>query len=119
MVLEFKIDLVYHESDISDVPIVCVNGEIDVYTSPKLNDTLNKIINSENKEVVLNLEKVHYIDSTGLGIIAHNADMFTNKGGNFKVVCAQPQLRKIFDVSGLSKKNVKLFEAEAQALAQN
>ena len=118
MVLEFKIDLIYHLLDKSKIPIISVNGEIDVYTSAKLDKTLKDVIEKGGKTIILNLENVHYIDSMGLGIIAHSADSISTKGGRLNVVCTKPQIQKIFQVSGLSEKNITLFDQESAALAE-
>jgi len=112
LVLDFTINL----TEKSNVPVVSVNGEIDVYTSPKLDETLSAVFKQGKKTVVLNLEEVHYIDSTGLGIIAHSADTFSTNGGKLNVVCSKPQIKKIFDVSGLTPKRISLFDIESDAL---
>ena len=70
MELDFSLEL----NEAKDVPIIRVKGEIDVYTCPKLNKTMRTCIEEKgNKNIILNLEDIQYIDSTGLGVIAHSA----------------------------------------------
>ena len=112
MVLDLKIDIRSEK----DVPVIHVNGEIDIYTYPKLTESLNTVIEKGNKQIVINLENVRYIDSTGLGAIADGANRIAAAGGHVSIICNKPQVKKIFDVSGLAKKNLSLFETESLAL---
>ena len=50
-----------------DAYVVDLTGEIDVYTSPKVKDAITELIDQEHYNLVINLEKVRYIDSTGSG----------------------------------------------------
>ena len=49
-----------------DVYIVDVSGEMDLYNSYKLKDLIAKMIERQVKCIVLNLEEVEYIDSSGI-----------------------------------------------------
>lgn len=97
-------------------PIVRVQGEIDIYNCHKLNKTLNQILEKKPNRFVLDLENIQYIDSTGLGVIAHAAKILMMTNGKINVICIKPQVKKIFEISGLSKKNIQLFEEETLAL---
>jgi anti-anti-sigma factor len=98
------------------IPVVRVSGEIDVHTCPKLHKVLTEVVDSGRVKVILDLQNVHYIDSTGLGTIAHSARSLSKAEGQLNVVCTRPQVRKIFEISGLSSKNINLFEEESKAL---
>ena len=112
MSIEFSMEV----SEKKNVPVIRIKGEIDVYTCPKLNKTLTGIIEKGNHNFILNLEDIQYIDSTGLGTIAHSARSISEKNGTIFVVCAKPQIKKVFEIAGLNKKNIKLFDEEESAL---
>lgn len=114
MVMGFSLEV----EEKKDVPIIHVSGEIDVYTCPKLNTKLTEVIENGNKNVVLNLENIQYIDSTGLGTIAYNARILESSNGSILVICTKHQIKKIFQVSGLEKKNIRLFDTEVDALKE-
>jgi anti-sigma B factor antagonist len=99
-----------------NIPVITLSGEIDVYTYPKLNEALAALIEEGCKDLVINLEQVKYIDSTGLGVLANSAAKLSGKKGNLHVVCTKTNIKKIFDVSGLLKKNLKILDTEANAL---
>ena len=100
-----------------NIPVITLSGEIDVYTYPKLNEALATLIEEGCKDLVINLEQVKYIDSTGLGVLANSAAKIANKKGSLHLVCTKTNIKKIFDVSGLLKKNLKILDTEANALA--
>tara|TARA_A100001011_G_C13993193_1_gene708120 strand:+ start:313 stop:648 length:336 start_codon:yes stop_codon:yes gene_type:complete len=95
-------------------PIIRIQGEIDIYTCPKLNEKLNEFIANGTNNFTLDMQKVQYIDSTGLGIIAHAARNIHDKEGQITIICNQPQIRKIFEISGLQNKNVTLIDEEKE-----
>jgi anti-sigma B factor antagonist len=83
--------------------IVDLNGEIDVYTSPKVKETISELIDKGHYALVINLENVRYIDSTGLGVLIGGLKRVREHSGSVNLVCTNPQIKKIFDITGLSK----------------
>ena len=102
-----------------DCSVVDLSGEIDVYTSPKVKDAVGELIDRGVYHLIINLEKVRYIDSTGLGVLIGGLKRVREHGGSVNLVCSNPQIRRIFDITGL----VKIFgifddeEAAMKALA--
>jgi len=116
MVLDLNVSI--REKD--SVPIIDLEGEIDVYTYPKLSDALKLVFEQYpvTKNIIINLSQVRYIDSTGLGVIANGANQISRLSeGNINIINATPQIRKIFDVSGLISANFNLFDNEEIALS--
>jgi anti-sigma B factor antagonist len=85
------------------VSIVDLNGEIDVYTSPKVKEAITDLIDRGHYEIVINLENVRYIDSTGLGVLIGGLKRVREHSGTVHLVCTNPQIKKIFDITGLAK----------------
>jgi anti-sigma B factor antagonist len=85
------------------VSVVDLNGEIDVYTSPKVKDTISELIDKGHYSLIINLENVRYIDSTGLGVLIGGLKRVREHSGTVHLVCTNPQIRKIFDITGLAK----------------
>jgi len=86
-----------------EVAEVILEGEIDVYTSPKVKETLNSLIAEGQRFLVINLEEVTYIDSTGLGVLIGALKRIREKNGNIKLICTNLQIKKIFEITGLVK----------------
>ena len=99
-----------------DNPTLFVNGEIDIYTCSELREAFMALLAEDHTVIVLNLENVEYIDSTGLGTVAYAAQRLSEKNGKIIVVCKKPQIKKIFQVSGLLTKNIQLYETQEEVL---
>ncbi len=113
MTLNFFIEILHNDN----IPVLRVKGEIDVYSCPQLTTSLKNIMEKGHSDFVLNLEDIDYIDSTGLGSIAYAARHITPNNGTINIVCTKPQIRRIFEVSGLDKKNIALFKQEELAVS--
>ena len=83
--------------------VVDVGGEIDVYTAPKLRERLVDLINAGHYHLVVNLEGVDFLDSTGLGVLVGALKRVRAHEGSLRLVCTQERLLKIFRITGLAK----------------
>ncbi|HET7172969.1 MAG TPA: anti-sigma factor antagonist [Nocardioidaceae bacterium] len=83
--------------------VLDVGGEIDVYTAPRLRERLVSLINEGNYNLVLNLEAVDFLDSTGLGVLVGALKRVRAQDGSMRLVCSQERLLKIFRITGLVK----------------
>jgi anti-sigma B factor antagonist len=110
--LDIKVNV--RESE-GDAYVVDLTGEIDVYTSPKVKDAITELIDQEHYNLVINLEKVRYIDSTGLGVLIGGLKRVREHGGSVNLVCTNPQIKKIFDITGLVK-IFGIFDDEQSAM---
>ena len=80
-----------------------VVGEIDVYTAPKLREKLIELVNEGSYHLVVDLEKVDFLDSTGLGVLVGGLKRVRNHDGSLALVCTQDKILKIFRITGLTK----------------
>jgi anti-sigma B factor antagonist len=82
---------------------VDVKGEIDVYTAPKLREKLIELVSEGSYNVVVNLEGVDFLDSTGLGVLVGALKRVKAHDGTLALVCTQEKILKIFKITGLTK----------------
>jgi anti-sigma B factor antagonist len=80
-----------------------VGGEIDVYTAPKLREKLIELVSDGAYHLVVDLEKVDFLDSTGLGVLVGGLKRVRNHDGSLQLVCTQEKILKIFRITGLTK----------------
>jgi len=93
-------------TDVSEVKgwtIVTVHGEIDVATSPTLRERLIDLVNGGATRLVLDLEAVDFLDSTGLGTIVSLLKRVRTHGGDLRLVCTEARIRRLFEITGLEK----------------
>ena len=83
--------------------VIVVGGEIDVYTAPKLRDKITELVNVGNHELLVDLEAVEFLDSTGLGVLVGGLKKVRAQDGTMALICSQDRLLKIFRITGLAK----------------
>ena len=81
--------------------VVEVGGEVDVATAPRLREQLIALVNDQRYHIVVNLEAVDFIDSTGLGVLISGLKRVRTHGGRFALVCTEPRILKVFEITGL------------------
>ncbi|NLJ76050.1 MAG: anti-sigma F factor antagonist [Peptococcaceae bacterium] len=85
-----------------DTLFVRPNGELDLGVADQLRRTLDETIEKGRaKNLVINLAKVSFVDSSGLGVLLGRYNRISKNGGQVFIVSPQPQVRKVLDLSGL------------------
>jgi anti-sigma B factor antagonist len=82
--------------------VVEVSGEIDVYTAPKLRESLLNLVDSGNYQLIIDMEGVEFLDSTGLGVLVGGLKRVRAHDGAIDLVCTQGRILRIFRITGLS-----------------
>ncbi|MFC5997502.1 STAS domain-containing protein [Quadrisphaera sp. GCM10027208] len=83
--------------------VVEVSGEIDVYTAPVLRERLNDLVGEGHHHLVVDMEKVDFLDSTGLGVLVGGLKRVRSHDGSLHLVCTQEKILKVFRITGLTK----------------
>ena len=82
--------------------ILNVAGEVDLATAPDLRTQLLELINLDKVNLIVNLEPVTFLDSTGLGVLVSAHNRARSEGGDLTLVCTRESLLKVFEITGLS-----------------
>ncbi len=82
--------------------VVVVAGEIDVYTSPLLQERLVEVLRDGISSIVLDLSAVTFLDSTGLGVLITCLKRCRSAEGDLVLVTAQPNVLKVLEITGLN-----------------
>lgn len=82
-----------------DVPVVKVAGELDMSTAPDLSDALDELV--EEPKVVVDLEKLEFIDSTGLAALLGAHKAMKQHGGTLELRSPQPMVVNVVETTGL------------------
>lgn len=100
-----------------DVLIVRLSGELDHHEAEKLRSKWQDILYKNSvKHVILNLELVTFMDSSGIGVILGRYKEVLQLGGEMIVCSVSPSIKRLFEMSGLFK-IVRLEENEKFALS--
>ena len=82
-----RMDLSLLERDLQGFHIIEVSGEIDVYTAPKLREVIISAIDRGNTRLIVDIEKVAFLDSTGLGVLVGALKRVRADNGSLDIVC--------------------------------
>ena len=82
---------------------IAVAGELDAYTAPKLLEAMTHALDEGLAWLLVDLRRLEYIDSVGLGILIGGAKRAGEKGGDLAVACQRANVRRVFDVSGTAE----------------
>lgn len=98
--------------------VLCIRleGELDHHSSEILRTQVDESIQKNAiHHIILNLEKLSFMDSSGLGVILGRYKLVKNIGGEMVVCAISPPVKRLFDMSGLFK-IIRLEESETNAL---
>ena len=98
------------------IEVVNVEGEIDIHTAPPLRELLIDLVSQNNYHLVVNMEKVEFLDSTGLGVLVGSLNRVRAHDGSLDLVCTRERILKIFRITGLTKV-FGIHESVDQAIA--
>jgi len=104
----------HHAKD--GIKVIDVQGEIDMYTAPRLRELLIDLVSQGSYQLVVNLDKVGFLDSTGLGVLVGGLKRVRAHDGSLDLVCTQQRVLKIFKITGLTQ-IFGIYETVDQAIA--
>lgn len=90
-------------SELAGWTVVHVYGELDVATSPTLREQLIRLVGEGRNRLVLALDGVDFLDSTGLGTIISALKRVRTHDGDLRLVCSQARITRLFEITGLDK----------------
>jgi len=89
------------ELDTDGRAVVYAHGDIDVETSPSLQEALAEALH-ESASVIVDLADVGYVDSSGLSALVWGHRTANQAGGSLHVRRASPIVRRVLDITGLT-----------------
>lgn len=101
---------------VSDVLVARLRGELDHHTAESVKQQMeDKILSGGVQHIVLSLEHLHFMDSSGLGVILGRYKQIKNRGGEMIICSINPLIHRLFELSGLFK-IIQIKENEGEAL---
>jgi anti-sigma B factor antagonist len=83
--------------------VVHLHGEVDLCTAPQLVDTLGRLIDEGERHLVVDMEQMQFIDSTGLNVLVAARGRVQELGGELRVRRPTRSTRRVLDVAGLAE----------------
>jgi anti-sigma B factor antagonist len=98
--------------------VIQPQGDIDVYNAPQLRDTIAEKMGLGPPNIILNLELVDFIDSTGLAIMIGALKRAKEINGAFVLVKPNDQVSRVLRITDLTKV-LPVFDSIDNALADS
>ena len=89
-----------NENDFWDISL---KGELDVSTADKLKEYLHNLADEKILDMKINLDKLDYIDSTGLGVMIGVLKKLKTDNKEIHILNPKSNVKKIFTIKGLDK----------------
>jgi anti-sigma B factor antagonist len=89
--------------DVGGIKVVELEGEIDLSTAVVFKETVYEVIESGHTDVVIDLNGLEFMDSTGLGVLVAALKKTSTEGGSIRLICDKRSILKVFTITGLDK----------------
>ncbi len=106
-------DLIRREVD--SIPIIDVIGEVDLYNTKELKDLIDQLIKEGKYQIIINLEKVPFMDSSGIGTLVTSMYKLKKYHGNLKILKIVGSVAKVFKMTGMDA-HLEIYENEEDAV---
>ena len=90
------------EEDRNGHVVLAVEGEVDLSTAPRLREKLVELVSAGHRKLVVDLERVGFLDSSGLGVLVGGLKRARTHDGDITIVCTQRRILKVFEITGLT-----------------
>ena len=85
-----------------DRDVVVVVGELDGSTVPRLHELVATLVTAGSRDVVLDLENMTFVDSSGLSGMLGTRQLLDELGGSLVLRAPTPETRKVLVMGGLA-----------------
>jgi len=109
------VDLKIESKETNGIGVIVLEGEVDVYTAPKLKSRLIDLVDEGKYNIVIDLQKVEFMDSSGLGVLVGGLKRVKSHQGSISLVVTQENILKIFRITGLVKV-FPIYASEEEAI---
>ncbi len=82
---------------------ITISGEVDLYSSPQVRQQIMAVTKEKTPLVLVNLEKVSYMDSSGVATLIEGLQLCNKYKGRFILVGLRDNVREVFELSRLDR----------------
>lgn len=83
--------------------MLAVDGEVDLSTAPTLRVRIEQLIHDGARRLVVSLEDVGFMDSSGLSALVAGYKRMQESEGELSLVCRDRSVLRVFTVTGLDR----------------
>ena len=103
------------ERKVGEANIISISGRLDAYSANDVEGKLNSLIDAAQVQLVVSLEKLEYISSSGLRVLLAALKKVRKQQGDIKLACLKPYIKEVFDIAGFTQL-FNIFDTEETAI---
>jgi len=84
--------------------VISVSGELDLASSAGLDEELQRLIESDVEQVILDLRELEFMDSTGLSTLVKAHQRAEEAGRRFGLVRGPQQVQRLLSLTGVEER---------------
>jgi anti-sigma B factor antagonist len=85
-----------------ETSVISVSGELDLASSPALEQELERVAASEASMVIVDLSELEFMDSTGLSVLVRAHQRSEEKGQRFGLINSSQQVQRLLSLTGVA-----------------
>ncbi len=89
-----------------ETAVISVSGELDLASSPALEEELERVANSEASLVVVDLSELEFMDSTGLSVLVRAHQRAAEGTQRFGLINGSQQVQRLLSLTGVADRLV-------------
>jgi anti-sigma B factor antagonist len=97
------VELRLDSRDEGDWTVLAVVGEVDLSSAPLLRARIEELVHLGAQRVVVDLQGVGFMDSSGLSVLVACMKRMREAGGALAIACPNHSILKVFTVTGLDR----------------
>lgn len=99
-----------------DTLVAFLSGELDHHSAEEVRTKIDDRLDRDNfKNLILNFDKVSFMDSSGIGVVIGRYKRLERIGGAVAITNLNESVKRVFDLTGLFK-IIKLYSNTDDAL---
>ena len=104
------------QREVNGITTYEIKGDIDINSSPDIREAFEKGVKNKAMKVLVNLNSVSYVDSSGLATLVEMLKKTRVYGGKLRISNLAPKVKSLFEITKLEKL-FEIFETEEEAIA--
>ena len=89
--------------DKGDTSVIVLSGELDLASSPGLEHEVARVIDSDSKQIVIDLRDLGFMDSTGLSTLLKAHQRAGEAGKRLGLVRGPAQVQRLLSLTGVDE----------------
>ena len=86
-----------------NVSIISLSGRLDAYSANDLEEKLTAMIDAAQIRMIVSLENLEYISSSGLRVLLAALKKVRKQQGDVRLSCLKPYIKEVFDIAGFTQ----------------